>query len=739
MLDDGSDQDEKPPAPPVRLTSTRQAKPSYDHIDLRQLPQTPDADSSGNASSTQSTSKSRFNLITKSFRNSKSNKSENANSNASSGGSGATDKSVISGPTGFAHTVHVGYDPVRGEFTGMPESWMRLLKEAEISQSEQKKNPEAVLNVLKWFEKSNNHNKEIKFMTIAQNNGAIGIDGGATSGNPISRFMKATSNSVSDATLTPTDRSSLDSSVIDNNSMVEEQMQSMTIDTNQPLTGFNVSSVQIMTNSPPSPSGSVIMNQKARNLQSLPSTSTFRPNYHNVPRVSPRAYHSTQQQEQIVSSSKLPIKSQSVDESFSEPRKEQNQSATSQQYQHQQNESIRALRGPEVEINVPSNLVQDNDSEITVRSPAVATASSAVISQQQQSQVATNMQLQHQQQQMTTIAPNINSHTANNSSPIVQKKPLPPMATRYLNKQAHSRRRLNEDPILGKLRAVVSVGNPKERYTLIGQIGQGASGSVMTAIDNDTDMLVAIKQMNLAQQSNKEFILNEILVMRENRHPNVVNYLDSYLVDNELWVVMEYLQGGSLTDIVIDTRMEEYQIATVCREVLRALEFLHLNQVIHRDIKSDNILLGVDGSVKLTDFGFCAQLAEQNKRTTMVGTPYWMAPELVKRSDADGYGPKVDIWSLGIMAIEMIEGEPPYLKLNPLRALYLIETTGKPQFNRESLSQTFQDFLDCCLEVDVEKRGTASSLLKHPFMQMAQPVSALCPLIATAQELSRQI
>jgi serine/threonine protein kinase len=222
--------------------------------------------------------------------------------------------------------------------------------------------------------------------------------------------------------------------------------------------------------------------------------------------------------------------------------------------------------------------------------------------------------------------------------------------------------------------------------------------------------MVAIKQMDLQMQPRKELIINEIMVLRDSQHENIVNFIDSFLIKMELWVVMELMECGPLTEIIERNNMTEKQIATVCSGSAQGLEHLHERNIIHRDIKSDNVLLDRHGNVKLSDFGFCAKLSpEKSKRATMVGTPYWMAPEVVKQKE---YGPKVDVWSLGIMAIEMIDGEPPYLEEEHIKALYMIATNGTPKLKHpERISLPLTEFLAACLSVDIRQRASSKELI----------------------------
>ncbi|XP_062368230.1 serine/threonine-protein kinase PAK 3-like [Cinclus cinclus] len=279
---------------------------------------------------------------------------------------------------------------------------------------------------------------------------------------------------------------------------------------------------------------------------------------------------------------------------------------------------------------------------------------------------------------------------------------------------------------------MVSVGEPAEKYLELGQIGQGAFGTVYKGLDRATGGEVAIKKMSLGEQ-NRERAVNEILVLQGKKNPNIVNSLDSFLVNEDLWLVMEHMDGGTLQDIVTQTRMAEGEMAAVSRECLQGLDFLHSNRVIHRDLKSSNILLGMDGSVKLADFGLCAQLGpEQDQCSSMVGTAHWMAPEVVTSSP---YGPKVDIWSFGIVTIEMVEGEPPYFKQTGAMARALIRQNGTPQLQEpRRLSALLRDFLECSLEPDEERRFSAQELLQHPFLSSAKPLSSLTPLITAAKQ-----
>ncbi|XP_064260630.1 serine/threonine-protein kinase PAK 3-like isoform X2 [Passer domesticus] len=284
--------------------------------------------------------------------------------------------------------------------------------------------------------------------------------------------------------------------------------------------------------------------------------------------------------------------------------------------------------------------------------------------------------------------------------------------------------------VLGRM---VNMGNPTIKYTELEHIGSGYFGDVVRAVDNVTGGEVAIKKVHLKGLKRKQLTFNEIMIMKKYRSPSVVNYLDSYLLGEELWLVMEYMDGGALSDIISKSYLSEDEMAAISRECLQGLDFLHSNYVIHRDVKSENILLRTDGSVKLADFGLSTQLTpEQSRQCSVAGTPWWMAPEVVTRQP---YGPKVDIWSFGIVGIEMVEQEPPYNNQSPASVKQLIATIGTPQLlHPKLLSAWLRDFLSCCLQEDEERRWSAKELLQHPFVTSAKPASILAPLIISVMK-----
>jgi serine/threonine protein kinase len=279
--------------------------------------------------------------------------------------------------------------------------------------------------------------------------------------------------------------------------------------------------------------------------------------------------------------------------------------------------------------------------------------------------------------------------------------------------------------------------NPEDLFVNFEKIGEGAAGEVFVATYVKLNEDIAIKKIKL-NDKNVEQLIFEIYIMKTSNHSNIVKYYDCFLIDKQLWVAMEYMGGGCLTDVLEVhqyLKLTEEQIAFICREVLKGLKYFHYNNRIHRDIKSDNILLGTDGSIKLADFGYAAQLTkERSNRSTIVGTPYWMAPELIKGEDYDA---RVDIWSLGIMMIEMSDGEPPYMDLPPLRALFFITTKGVPPLKVTTWSTEFFEFLNKCLS-DSSDRSNSSQLLEHPFLNKASKQSEMVYVVVKTQKLREE-
>lgn len=293
-------------------------------------------------------------------------------------------------------------------------------------------------------------------------------------------------------------------------------------------------------------------------------------------------------------------------------------------------------------------------------------------------------------------------------------------------------RNLSSEQIMSGLQGLCSATLPWDKYQKTDVLGWGGFGVVHRATHKETKEVVAIKDIDMKRQSKKEYLLMEILVMKDLHHDNLIKFKEAYLIDNHLFAVMEFMAGGDLSDVVLERDLGENIIATVTKQVLQGIHYLHSKGIVHRDIKSDNILLGGDGSIKISDFGFCANLQGDEKRRSRVGTPLWMAPEVVNRKP---YGKKVDVWSLGILCLEMMDGAPPYYKEEPWRAMWLIaKLQGRPNIESwDSMSSEFQGFLNKCLVVDVEERSSSQELLEHRFLLKSVDVPVLDQLARRRQ------
>ncbi|KAK5166156.1 Protein kinase [Saxophila tyrrhenica] len=680
----------------------------------------------------------------------------------------------VSHPTGFSHRVHVGFDPVTGGFVGLPVEWERLLKGSALTKDDMAKNPQAVMEVLQFYSD--------KLAPRAEDPKAYPsltptppVDSGREK-----QLGYSAGNSVAPPRPQPPAFNRQDSyNSGRSGSQTPGGQYAGSRDQSQDRYGppKRADTAPVSSLDPRNDE----QERRRKEDERRRADSDKRRREEDAERRR-RQEQEDREYNESLPKGKTPLAKQELGGYGSDGRDSSpNQSnsrynatrpapPTPSQSKNGQQGSQLPLRSLQASRPAPAPPGQQQNGQSPQKKPSANGTSPYAVKQPGPSPANGQSQPRDYQQQPLTRKPSGSGNThkpqpsggqqvkplnvATKQPTGAPKDPVKAAEAALTKKDPAADKKekevrmsaMSDAQVMERLRSVVNLSNPLESYNKQKKIGQGASGSVYVArirenapsktAQDITKMYgpraqVAIKQMDLRSQPRKELIVNEIIVMKESRHDNIVNFLDAFLQEDtyELWVVMEFMEGGALTDVIDNNQtITEDQIATICLETCKGLIHLHSQNIIHRDIKSDNVLLSSRGAVKITDFGFCAKLTEQrSKRATMVGTPYWMAPEVVKQKE---YGNKVDIWSLGIMAIEMIESEPPYLNEEPLKALYLIATNGTPRLKKpEKLSKELKAFLSVCLCVDVKSRATAEELGRHEFLMHGCSLASLSELL----------
>ncbi|CAJ1063798.1 serine/threonine-protein kinase TAO1 isoform X1 [Xyrichtys novacula] len=282
--------------------------------------------------------------------------------------------------------------------------------------------------------------------------------------------------------------------------------------------------------------------------------------------------------------------------------------------------------------------------------------------------------------------------------------------------------------------------DPEKLFSDLREIGHGSFGAVYFARDVRTNEVVAIKKMSYSgKQSNEKWqdIIKEVKFLQRIRHPNSIEYKGCYLREHTAWLVMEYCLGSASDLLEVHKKpLQEVEIAAITHGALQGLAYLHSHNMIHRDVKAGNILLTEPGQVKLADFGSASIASPAN---SFVGTPYWMAPEVILAMDEGQYDGKVDVWSLGITCIELAERKPPLFNMNAMSALYHIAQNESPTLQSSEWTDYFRNFIDSCLQKIPQDRPHSDDLLGHAFLQRERPDSVLMDLIQRTKDAVREL